>query len=153
MNRHLCPVCGYRLQFPPSDYNICSCCGTEFGYDDGCLSHEELRAEWLRAGVAWWSPVESAPEGWDPYTQVSNLLSGGLLSKLFSPVLGATDQGLSASLLKLISGHPPATLTASLSVAPGSQDSSAVGLCGLGAYLSRATSNSVHSGLYQAVGR
>src|ERR1039458_2229688 len=70
-----CPVCGYTMRYPAADYHICPCCGTEFGYDDAGRRHAELRAEWLRAGARWWSPVDPQPEGWDPYMQVSDLLS------------------------------------------------------------------------------
>jgi len=30
-----CPVCFFdELPYPPRDYHICPCCGTEFGNDD-----------------------------------------------------------------------------------------------------------------------
>jgi hypothetical protein len=61
------------MRASPSDFHICDCCGTEFGYDDAGRSHAVLRAEWLRGGLRWWNPVERPPTDWDPYTQVSLL--------------------------------------------------------------------------------
>ena len=72
---YLCPVCGYGMEDPPSDFNICPCCGTEFGYHDANTSTNTLRAAWLRAGAKWWSTTDPEPDGWDPYVQVSALLS------------------------------------------------------------------------------
>ena len=71
----LCPVCGYGMEDPPSDFNICPCCGTEFGYHDVNTSTNTLRAAWLRGGAKWWSTTDPEPDGWDPYVQVSALLS------------------------------------------------------------------------------
>ena len=41
MGRYICPVCGYAyLEEPPRDekgrpsFDICDCCGIEFGYED-----------------------------------------------------------------------------------------------------------------------
>lgn len=75
MTKHLCPVCGYLMDDPPSDYNICPSCGTEFGHNDRNASFAQLRATWLRNGAKWWSSVDRQPENWDPYLQVSNLMS------------------------------------------------------------------------------
>lgn len=67
MKRTLCPVCGLDLDWPPLDYDICPCCGTEFGYSDSGRSHAELRQIWIAGGMKWfdtsyhvvnWSPVE-----------------------------------------------------------------------------------------------
>ena len=51
-----CPVCGYQhLSQPPYDghgcasFDICPCCGTEFGYDDSSATHEVLRRRWIGA--------------------------------------------------------------------------------------------------------
>ena len=69
-----CPVCGYLMLYPASDFHICPCCGTEFGYDDAGRRYAELRTEWLRAGAVWWSPVDVPPDGWDPFLQLDNLI-------------------------------------------------------------------------------
>lgn len=65
-----CPVCGYRMDEDPSDYAICPCCGTEFGYHTAARRHSDLRKEWLRSGGMWWSPVDPKPNGWNPYVQL-----------------------------------------------------------------------------------
>jgi hypothetical protein len=76
MNQYTCPVCGFGMEDPPCDYNICPSCGTEFGHHDVNASVESLRAEWLRRGALWWSAVDVCPDNWDPYGQVSALLQG-----------------------------------------------------------------------------
>lgn len=73
---NICPVCGYnRLEFPPENFSICACCGTEFGYDDRALTREELTREWVRNGFPWFDQAEPKPAGWNPYLQ---LLRAGL---------------------------------------------------------------------------
>ncbi len=68
---YTCPVCGYtRLRRPPQDFLICSCCGTEFGYDDARLSHVELRARWIRNGAQWFSQATQPPAGWNAFDQL-----------------------------------------------------------------------------------
>ncbi len=53
---YTCPVCDYaKLKGPASDFNICPCCGTEFGNDDDERSHAELRDEWIAKGRTWFS--------------------------------------------------------------------------------------------------
>lgn len=71
-----CPVCAYAgMQRPPADYAICPCCGTEFGYEDVNRSHDELRQDWINAGVPWFSQGTQPPQGWNGYRQ---LLQNGL---------------------------------------------------------------------------
>jgi hypothetical protein len=77
------------MQDPPVDYNICECCGTEFGNDDEVYSHEELRNRWIENGANWF--FGSAPVGWNPWTQllsayVGLLPYGGYPSFYGSPV-------------------------------------------------------------------
>jgi hypothetical protein len=82
MNEHICPVCGYdKLEFPPRNFSICACCGTEFGYDDRVLSHERLRARWIRKGFPWFDPDEQKPIRWNPIDQ---LLRAGYASDLLA---------------------------------------------------------------------
>lgn len=68
-----CPVCGYGMEYPPADYNICPSCGTEFGVNDVNSSIAELRNGWIVRGLAWWSPVDLAPPGWNPSEQLLQL--------------------------------------------------------------------------------
>ncbi len=72
---NMCPVCGYGMDDPPADYNICPCCGTEFGHHDINSPIPNLRVAWLRSGAKWWSTVDAPPPGWDPYVQLENLIS------------------------------------------------------------------------------
>src|ERR1700676_2960496 len=68
-----CPVCFYdRLPYPPRDYHICPCCGTEFENDDASVSHEELLHRWIREGAKWFDGTP--PQAWDPWSQ---LIKGG----------------------------------------------------------------------------
>jgi hypothetical protein len=78
MNEHTCPVCGYsgEVDFRPRDYQICACCGTEFGYDDRVLTNDQLRAQWLSKGCPWFDLDEPRPVGWNAYDQ---LLHAGLI--------------------------------------------------------------------------
>jgi hypothetical protein len=70
-----CPVCGYdRLQYPPDDHNICPSCGTQFGYTDAGVSHDELFSEWLLGGAHWQSRVIQPPPDWNRYEQIKNRL-------------------------------------------------------------------------------
>ncbi len=66
---YTCPVCFYdKLQYSPSDYNICVCCGTEFENDDCDTSHDELRARWTANGARWF--FGTAPAMWNPWVQL-----------------------------------------------------------------------------------
>ncbi|MBM7839606.1 hypothetical protein JOC54_002886 [Alkalihalobacillus xiaoxiensis] len=59
---YLCPVCGYKgLEDPPYDklgnssFEICSCCGFQFGVDDDdvCSNeamYKQYREKWLKNG-------------------------------------------------------------------------------------------------------
>ena len=76
MSEHFtCPVCGFPgLDEPPKDehgcssFEICNCCGTEFGYEDTTTSYAELRRRWVAAGSKWWSSKQ--PTDWDPNQQL-----------------------------------------------------------------------------------
>ena len=53
---YTCPVCGFdKMPFPPTDHNICSCCGTEFGYHDRVRTPQSLRKAWIENGHRWFS--------------------------------------------------------------------------------------------------
>jgi hypothetical protein len=74
-NRFTCLVCGFpELEEPPYDetgtatFEICPCCGIEFGYQDAKRSHAELREEWIKAGMKWW--YQDPPPGWDAKAQL-----------------------------------------------------------------------------------
>jgi hypothetical protein len=74
-----CPVCGYpEIKSPPygetgsPSYEICPCCGTEFGCDDYETENETLRKKWIQSGAKWWSSSISPPLGWNPYEQLKS---------------------------------------------------------------------------------
>jgi hypothetical protein len=92
------------MQDPPMNYNICECCGTEFGNDDEMHSHEELRAKWIEGGAKWF--FRSAPIGWNPWTQLfkANVSMGQLpyetaFSLYGSPLYEIKMSSLSSGLL------------------------------------------------------
>lgn len=73
----ICPVCRYPgLSEPPYDANgassfdICPCCGTQFGYQDARTPHSELRKRWLDSGAHWHSKVVAQPENWNALDQL-----------------------------------------------------------------------------------
>jgi hypothetical protein len=70
--KYRCPVCGYAMPFPPEDNNICSSCGTEFGYDDARKSYYQLRQEWIAGGAPWFSSYAKRPLNWNPWLQMSD---------------------------------------------------------------------------------
>lgn len=64
-----CPVCGYDgLEVPTELGEICSCCGTEFGFYD--LSYAELRSRWIANGSQWWSRYMPPLTGWSAEKQL-----------------------------------------------------------------------------------
>jgi len=72
---NLCPVCGYEMEDPSTDYNICPSCGIEFGLHDVNASHEELRAAWIKTGPKWWSTTDPQPADWNPFQTLARLHS------------------------------------------------------------------------------
>jgi hypothetical protein len=64
-----CPVCFFdKLEEPARPYNICDCCGTEFGNDDDRYSHDELRNRWIDAGAKWF--FGTPPFAWSAAPQL-----------------------------------------------------------------------------------
>jgi|SRR4051812_22097390 hypothetical protein len=69
--KHMCPVCGFpNMAEAPQDYEICPCCGTEFGLDDFEHTHEELRKAWMGRGAPWFSKHTARPAGWNALDQL-----------------------------------------------------------------------------------
>jgi hypothetical protein len=68
--RYPCPVCGYALEYPPDDFNICPSCGVEFGYETAGRSVAQLRREWVTTGARWASRVDPRPKNWNPWLQL-----------------------------------------------------------------------------------
>ena len=75
---HHCRVCGlYLTSLPWGDddvtpsYEICSCCGVEFGYEDYTVeSAVRYRDHWLANGAKWFAPQDQ-PNNWDLFEQIS----------------------------------------------------------------------------------
>jgi len=76
----LCPVCGYKLDFMPSEVapyvRPCQCCGIHFGLDDADEIRRELtylnwRRRWISMGRRWWG--KSQPEDYNPAWQMARL--------------------------------------------------------------------------------
>ncbi len=70
---YVCPVCGFWMDEPAADWNICSCCGCEFENHDRNATVEQIRAAWVANGMKWWSIYMSPPDGWDPVAQLAVL--------------------------------------------------------------------------------
>jgi hypothetical protein len=88
---HTCPICGFNgldeppyRRMPESDdeptsgthgpsWDICSCCGVEFGLNSGD-SLRQMRQAWIDEGMPWWSTVEAPPEGWDAAKQLEQFV-------------------------------------------------------------------------------
>jgi len=70
MHNNNCRVCGFDLLSPPwgndgrtPSWEICPCCGTEFGYDDCTIaSIRKKRTEWLSSGQKWFNESKKQKE-------------------------------------------------------------------------------------------
>jgi hypothetical protein len=69
----ICPVCGYDQldegPFTPEGcptYEICPCCGFEYGFDDESegFTYSQFRQRWIARGYHWFDKEET-PAGWD----------------------------------------------------------------------------------------
>jgi hypothetical protein len=81
-----CPVCGFGLDEPAwgwagASFQICSCCGTQFGYHDAGGGAEErrrahlaLRDRWVAAGMPWYSNATPPPPGWSARKQLQRVV-------------------------------------------------------------------------------
>ena len=75
--KHHCRVCGlFHEDLPWGEddktptYEICSCCGVEFGYGDTTLENvRALRGGWLSSGCEWLEPSDK-PKNWDAEEQI-----------------------------------------------------------------------------------
>jgi hypothetical protein len=75
-----CRVCGNIQSDPPwgedgqcPTYDICDCCGVEFGYGDCTLeATKAFRKKWLSAGANWKYPNEK-PSDWSLEKQMENI--------------------------------------------------------------------------------
>jgi hypothetical protein len=81
-NKYPCRVCGLILDEPPwgkdgetPSFDICLCCGVEFGYEDSLLKGiRTYRESWLSNGAKW-CYSKSKPTEWDLNEQLKNIPS------------------------------------------------------------------------------
>lgn len=86
--KKICPICGYPHlkegpydEFGCSTFEICPCCGFEFGFDDDSegYSYDSYREKWIKQGAPWFSDnIENKPYPWDEAAlrqQLSNINS------------------------------------------------------------------------------
>lgn len=80
--KYVCPVCGWpelheapRSTSGAASFELCPCCGFEFGYDDDDqgLTYEQARTRWMGGGMKWWSTTRPPPEGWDAAQQLARI--------------------------------------------------------------------------------
>ena len=85
MDERLCPVCGYEHPRPtwhggvPS-FEICPCCGIQYGYSDAAGGDEAARAmlyrrwrqAWIEGGMRFKWP-ERQPKDWEPVAQLQRI--------------------------------------------------------------------------------
>ena len=68
----------YDPQFGRPSYEVCACCGFEFGNDDNPGtgaepdSFEEYREEWIREGCNWFEAT-ARPDDWDLEQQLGRI--------------------------------------------------------------------------------
>jgi hypothetical protein len=77
-----CRICGLLQEDPPwgeddktPSFEICACCGVEFGYEDiNFVSIRNYRARWLEEGAEWFD-VKAKPMEWNLEEQLKNIPS------------------------------------------------------------------------------
>jgi hypothetical protein len=80
VSEHNCRVCGLHIaDFPWGEfgncptYEICSCCGVEFGNEDYTVESTKLyREKWKSDGYNWFESTEK-PEKWDMEEQFRSI--------------------------------------------------------------------------------
>ena len=80
-NKFICPVCGFDQLKEPAygqdgepSYQICPCCGFEFGFDDGTKSETFIsyREKWIKTGALWFNQ-KLRPQNWSIDAQLENI--------------------------------------------------------------------------------
>ncbi len=77
MDFSYCPICGYGPRLEPyksveelrGSYDICVCCGCEYGYDDTPATFEG----WKHSGYKWFSPKAMPPQ-WNLDEQLTHVI-------------------------------------------------------------------------------
>jgi hypothetical protein len=91
-----CPVCGFAdMPYAPVPYNVCPCCGTEFGVADYYSNPAELRRNWIAAGKPWFSDLRKPRKGWSASLQ---LINAGYGADLIRPIGSAAPRAKQESV-------------------------------------------------------
>lgn len=77
---YICRICGLIHTFCPwgednltASFEICDCCGVEFGYEDcNIIAVKNYRQEWLDKGAQWFHK-EYEPSDWSLDKQLMNI--------------------------------------------------------------------------------
>jgi len=80
INKNLCRVCGLFHEDAPwgedgrtPTFNICDCCGVEFGYEDATSkAATRFRELWLARGARWLKELKR-PANWDLSAQLARI--------------------------------------------------------------------------------
>lgn len=79
-NAYYCRVCGFKQAFFPwgeddetPTFEICGCCGVQFGYQDCTPFYaKKFREEWLNGGAGWVCLSEK-PKNWSLEQQLKHI--------------------------------------------------------------------------------
>jgi hypothetical protein len=77
---YACHICGLLQDELPwgedgktSSFNICDCCGCEFGYNDATdVALKQYREDWVNHGKAWYKP-KLKPLNWSFEKQIEQV--------------------------------------------------------------------------------
>jgi hypothetical protein len=77
---YVCRVCGLPQDTPPwgedrmsASFDICPCCGVEFGYEDATpIAAKNYRQQWIAGGAKWLS-AKDRPSEWDLENQLAQI--------------------------------------------------------------------------------
>lgn len=79
-SQHFCRICGLYIETAPwgkdgksPTYEICLCCGVEFGNEDYTMqSVQKFRKKWLEGGAQWFDRKEK-PNNWSLEEQMKQI--------------------------------------------------------------------------------
>jgi hypothetical protein len=97
------------MPYAPVPFNVCPCCGTEYGVDDHSRSHPQLRHDWVVAGTPWFSDVRKPRKEWSGARQ---LIDAGFGSDLVMTIGLATRTSYQDIYLPVRTFWSPAELNA-----------------------------------------
>jgi hypothetical protein len=79
-HEYKCRVCGFEHETPTWEYgdspsyDICHCCGVEFGYSDfTVLAVKNFRKKWIENGAKWSGNISFKPNNWNVESQMKNI--------------------------------------------------------------------------------